>query len=132
MVCGLCGNTWPLTTVRLMHYKSHNKMVERWQRLTFLRDDPKGDTKAGVLDQLDDVGMRHADDRLTVDGQDAVAHLQAAAAVGRAALDDAADFVGHSWKMKKTNKVAGRHFGHLSASATDTTLNCWRQLPRAG
>lgn len=64
-------------------------------QLTFLRYDPQGDAQAGVLDQLDDVGVRHANDGLAVHRQDAVSHLQPPAAVGRAALDDAADFMRH-------------------------------------
>lgn len=69
--------------------------------LTFLRYDPQRDAEARVLDELDDVGVRHADDGLAVHRQDPVAHLQLAAAVGRAALDDAADLVGHGCREEK-------------------------------
>lgn len=64
--------------------------------LTFLRYDPQGDAEARVLDQLNDVGVRHVDDRLAVHRQYPVSHLQLPAAVGRAALDDAANFMWHS------------------------------------
>lgn len=64
--------------------------------LTFLRYDPQGDAEARVLDQLNDVGVRHVDDGLAVHRQDPVSHLQLPAAVGRAALDDAANFMWHS------------------------------------
>ena len=65
--------------------------------LTFLWDDVQRDGQPSVLDELHDVGMGHADDGLSVDGQDAVAHLEAPAAVCGAGLDDAADLMGHSW-----------------------------------
>ena len=68
-------------------------------RLTFLWDDLQSDAEARVLDQLDDVGVRHVDDGLAVDGQDAVAHLQLGAAVRRTALDDASDLVWHGWEF---------------------------------
>lgn len=84
--------------------------------LTVLRDDPQRDTQAGVFDQLDDVGVWHVDDGLTVHRQDPVAHLQLPAAVGRAALDDAADLVGHSC-------------GEETLSAADRTFFCLFFLP---
>ena len=68
--------------------------------LTFLRYDPQGDAEARVLDQLNDVGVRHVDDGLAVHRQDPVSHLQLPAAVRRAALDDAANFMWHScWRF---------------------------------
>jgi hypothetical protein len=35
--------------------------------LTLLRNDAKGDTETGVLDELHNVSVRHVDDRLAVD-----------------------------------------------------------------
>lgn len=64
--------------------------------LTFLRYDPQGDAQACILDQFHNVGVWHADDGLAVHRQDPVSHLQLPAAVSRAALDDAANFMGHS------------------------------------
>lgn len=56
----------------------------------------QGDDESGVFDELDDVGVGHADDGLPVDGQDPVVNLQAAAAIRWAALDDTPNLVGHS------------------------------------
>lgn len=72
--------------------------------LTFLWYDPQGDTKACIFDQLNDVSVRHVDDGLVVHRQYPVSHLQLPAAVCRAALDDAANFVGHScWSIHTRN-----------------------------
>lgn len=73
-----------------------------------MRDDPQGHAQAGVFDQLHDVGVRHADDGLAVHRQDPVPHLQLPAAVGWAALDDAADFVRHSCGRKRDAVSGGR------------------------
>lgn len=51
------------------------------------------DSVTGVFDKLDDVAVRELNDGLTVHGGYAVAHAQQAAAVGRAALDYAANFM---------------------------------------
>lgn len=73
--------------------------------LTVLRYDPQGDAEARILDQLNDVGVWHVDDRLTVHCQYPVSHLQLPAAVRRAALDDAANFMGHScWEDSHTTR----------------------------
>ncbi len=48
--------------------------------------------------------MRHADDGLSVHGQDPVAHLQLPTSVRRAALDDTSYFMGHSWKQPITRR----------------------------
>lgn len=56
------------------------------------------DREPSIFDELDDVGVRHADDGLSIDSQDPVAHLQLPAPVCRAALDDASNFMGHSWR----------------------------------
>lgn len=66
---------------------------------TLLRNDVQRDCEPGVFDELDDVGVRHADDGLSVDSKDAVAHLQLPAPVGGAALNDASNFMGHSWRQ---------------------------------
>lgn len=55
----------------------------------------QSNSESCIFDQLHNVSMRHVDNRLTVDSHDAVADLQLPAAVSRAALDDAADFVWH-------------------------------------
>lgn len=76
--------------------------------LTFLRYDPQGDAEACILDQLNDVGVRHVDDGLTVHCQYPVSHLQLPAAVGWAALNDAANFMGHSCWRIQTQHAAGK------------------------
>lgn len=65
--------------------------------LTFLRDDVQSNSESCIFDQLHNVSMRHVDNRLIVDGHDAVANLQLPAAVSWTALDDASDFVRHGW-----------------------------------
>lgn len=93
-----------------------------------MRDDPQGHAQAGVFDQLHDVGVRHADDGLAVHRQDPVPHLQLPAAVGWAALDDAADFVRHSCGRKR-DAVSG---GRLLRSARWLTDCLWfRSAPSA-
>jgi len=87
--------------------------------LTFLRDDPQGDAEAGVLDQLDDVGVRHVDDGLAVHGQDAVAHLQLPAAVGRASLDDAPDFMRHGCRIQAQHAAGEWRITHAARSLLD-------------
>lgn len=69
------------------------------------------DCESGVLDELDDVGVRHADDGLSVDGEDAVAHLQLPAAVGWAAFDDASNFMGHSWRQTEIRSLVKKGCG---------------------
>ena len=76
--------------------------------LTVLWYDPQGDAEARILYQLNDIGVRHVDNGLTVHSQYPVSHLQLPAAVGRAALDDAANFMGHSCWRIQTQHAAGK------------------------
>lgn len=63
--------------------------------LTVSRNDPQGDGVSGLLNEVDDVGVRLIGDGASVDGQDAVSDFQLPAAVGWAPFDDAPYFVGH-------------------------------------
>lgn len=65
---------------------------------TFLWDDVQGDSESSVFDQLDNVSVRHVDNRLTVDGHNTIANFQLPTAIGRTALNDAADLMWHSYK----------------------------------
>lgn len=65
----------------------------RVSHLTVLRHHRQGDDAAGILDELHDVVVGELDDGAPVDRRDAIPHVQQAAAVGGAALDDPADFV---------------------------------------
>ena len=68
-----------------------------WPRsvLTVPGNDPQRDGVSGLLDEVDDVGVRLIGDGAPVHGQDAVSHFQLSAAVGWAPFDDAPYFVGH-------------------------------------
>lgn len=69
--------------------------------LAFFWYDVQRDREAGVFDEFDDVGMRHADDGLAVHRQDPVAHFEFATSVCGAAFDYSSNFMGHSWKKMK-------------------------------
>lgn len=68
---------------------------------TFLWDDVQGDSESSVFDQLDNVSVRHVDNRLTVDGHNTITNFQLPTAIGRTALDDATDLMWHSYKTYK-------------------------------
>ncbi len=65
---------------------------------TFFRDDVQGDSESSVFDQLDNISVRHVDDRLTVDSHNTITNLQLPTAISRTALDDTADLMWHSYK----------------------------------
>ena len=59
--------------------------------LTYWGSDSHDDAVSGVLDEVDDVAVVKRVDIHVVDGEDAVADVEAAAALGRRARDDPAD-----------------------------------------
>lgn len=65
--------------------------------LTLLRNDPECDAETRILDQFDNVGVWHVDDRLIVDGQYAVSNLQLPTVVCRTSLNDPSNLMRHSW-----------------------------------
>ena len=71
---------------------------------TVLGDHGEGDGVAGLLDELDYVVVGQLHDGAPVDGGDAVAHVQPAAALGGAALDDAANLMRNDWRTEHTEQ----------------------------
>ena len=66
--------------------------VERFvEKLTYWGSDSHDDAVSGVLDEVDDVAVVKRVDIHVVDGEDAVADVEAAAALGRRARDDPSD-----------------------------------------
>lgn len=63
--------------------------------LTVSGNDPQGDGVSGLLDEVDDVGVRLIGDGASVHGQDSVSDFQLSTAVGWAPFNDAPYFVGH-------------------------------------
>ena len=61
------------------------------EKLTYWGSDSHDDAVSGVLDEVDDVAVVKRVDIHVVDGEDAVADVEAAAALGRRAWDDPAD-----------------------------------------
>lgn len=76
---------------------------------TILRNHSEGNNGASLLDELDNVTVRELDDRASVYSRDAISHVQQAAAVGGAALDDAADFMWNHWN-KRGRQRGSKHF----------------------